>query len=945
MYPELNIGVLECWPMPSDNASNPVDKNRGVYCAFFDEQPSKTETDAPYLTNAKIRQHFFYGMSSSSNSIALLEERLIPINTVRGDGSSQLVPRYASLVHQIALRPHVQSDLMRLPAISKVSDAHLIEELPEISASALQHGISILKQMTPRFALTSFAKDFDEYKLLSLTLFHHEKPQQTMPKLSFLSPAILESKAQLYADDDGDTCVRAGFESIGKPNTGKSDNNGWFIENMDRNDSFPSPPLSFVDILNTDVVLTAVKTAALKEAKIIRFDIREFETKATTTKRYGKSYYSDPSKVIFDAIQETSTLLNASTALSSSPLLQPAVIHQPLSTTLASSTVDIPALLTILHSKFDDCDIQIMATPMDVFSSKRVKIPQHHGMGSGGRPSLFFPRIQTAHAIAVALLKNTTMQQSSTATEFNDNGDGCLLWNPYVMLMEYLAMRHGNGSRAPQVWEDIGEFSDWSGVGNFDGVLSIDDIVGYCGFDDYHVFEVDDEELFVPLFRHISVNVELQKLYQAKDHYIVDGIDEFSAEELDEFDTTEWDQRQDFNFANPNHINSKQSQHRQTNYYSETTQMNNEKSIDKDRFRHKTSHNQDDFHPQSRPSSLLHAIHDEADGERAEVQVHEIPSIFHENSKLSDSEQQHFDKKLRNIQQTPIVSFFSAKQAVDSFMNLRQVKSQVTKNHLHPQTQQPPQKSVRLPAQRHQSFISPYALENFTLRRPPTSEHLYIAGARVIRNPKLLALLEDLKIELIERDYGEINASGTIEFDRPVDFDFIIDERTCIILCPAIFIFQKNTIRTNGANGRDQSTAGFDESGLYATLLKLSIRFSNVYLIVDLATTARTATDSGSGDGLAALTNVVQNISTAMAGAAIEWSILARTFAHLKETARLVREIGDDAATRFDVLANATGRMTADVPKPWASKEGWESRSWLSAEESAVRNLFYPFFH
>ncbi|KAI9346253.1 hypothetical protein BDR26DRAFT_127503 [Obelidium mucronatum] len=132
---------------------------------------------------------------------------------------------------------------------------------------------------------------------------------------------------------------------------------------------------------------------------------------------------------------------------------------------------------------------------------------------------------------------------------------------------------------------------------------------------------------------------------------------------------------------------------------------------------------------------------------------------------------------------------FSARRAVDSFMNLRQVQRQANQprslfsSSKPSQFQSPPSPPVR------QKFNSPYNLESLQWNKPNV-KHTYIVGSRVIQNPQILEILEQMNVDIIERDYGEM--SGTMaNRDLPLDFDFIIDERTCVIFCPAIFIFQQ----------------------------------------------------------------------------------------------------------------------------------------------------------
>ncbi|ORY33533.1 hypothetical protein BCR33DRAFT_518331 [Rhizoclosmatium globosum] len=189
---------------------------------------------------------------------------------------------------------------------------------------------------------------------------------------------------------------------------------------------------------------------------------------------------------------------------------------------------------------------------------------------------------------------------------------------------------------------------------------------------------------------------------------------------------------------------------------------------------------------------------------------------------------------------------FSAKRGVDAFMNLRQAQGR--QSAFFSKVSQP-QPTKELPPV-YEKFSSAYSLDNLP-QLHSLSKHTYIVGARVIQNPKLLELLEALNIDVIERDYGD-TANEVVGL--PQDFDFIIDEKTCVIYCSAIFLFQKISRCIDGV---------FDYGGLYATLLKLSLKFSNIHLIVDLSSQSSN--------------HIVQNLSPQMVQSITEWYLVTQS--------------------------------------------------------------------
>ncbi|KAJ3067937.1 hypothetical protein HDU98_008878 [Podochytrium sp. JEL0797] len=576
-------------------------------------------------------------------------------------------------------------------------------------------------------------------------------------------------------------------------------------------------------------------------------------------------------------------------------------------------------------------DSEIATMPMDTVSSHRLRVP------SFPPPKLFFKHLLTQSACLKQIAQTVERPAWNCVAEMRKD----LSWNPHPLLAEYVARVSGTGGKgegdeeedAVNSWEDPGtvDFSDVEVV----EVLGADcvDIVSYM--EEYQ----EDEDLLAPLLRepargvrHEAMSVEPPSHQEMEYELDDEGLD---VEQMASFD---WNEHSPSQFDEPQPSAAT------------TTTTPPPPSRRRD---HSFSPLQNQYHY---PSKLRRIEDPVMDVDQEQARSPSMRKSLQQPHRVRDRDSMSRTPSVRGMSETrdrlslpPPSPFFapaqqqqqqlppsaapafSARRAVESFMNLRQVQAKApsTRKALFvPPSKPPAQPPIQLI---YQPFTSPYSLDSIRAASsagPEKSRHTYVGGTRVIADANMLEWVAGQNIELVEREYGESSAGGMAGV--PMDFDFVVDERTCVISCPAIFLFQRLSLNPT------QTTPPFEPGTLYTTLLALSLKFSRILVVVDLSSSSSN--------------HVVQSLTAQMAQAVAEWVVVGKEVGEAcgvevnmvwsqgpEETVRLVREIGDETALSVQVQASAKDSYkNADVPRPWASKEGWEERSWMVPEDSAI---------
>ncbi|KAJ3243736.1 hypothetical protein HDU77_010275 [Chytriomyces hyalinus] len=558
----------------------------------------------------------------------------------------------------------------------------------------------------------------------------------------------------------------------------------------------------------------------------------------------------------------------------------------------SSSISDVTRLISLLKAKADNCESQMINIPMDTFSSKRVTIR------SLPQPAPFFTHLPTQKKGIRDILSNAETAGSLSILD-TDVAVAAVQWNPYPMLMHILMMENSEPETTCMPWEETGreEFPELDFLNEHDVG---DDAVDLC-FD-----EIPMEAESLPLFAPARNYKRRSRSASMRNESSREGISKRTPipdpEPIMKHDPYEVIEHNYNNFDSVDlHAVNQASIHHNT-ILEESVPIGQSTIREMDDF-------QDDFDDFGfDDDAILNAIQfdDAFSPAPADFQQQQQPNHFVVQSPVSNTSKSR-EMDLNNRNEVPKTPVFSAKRAVESFMALRQVQRKI----------QTPIRETQDNMQ-NEPFQSPYALENLTFNTD-ASQHTYIIGSRLIRNIRFVELLEALRVSVIERDnFALVDTANVI----PEDFDVIIDERTCVVLCPAILLFQKIAVGPNAP------------PGLYATLLKLARKFQHVTLIADL--------ECNRG-------RVTQHMSESILCAVNAWGAVLRGFLdvgveiriawaqNLEEAARLVREIGDIAASSVEAAVSAHHLKSVDLPKPWASKQAWEARTWLSAEESAMK--------
>ncbi|CAB4484825.1 unnamed protein product [Rhizophagus irregularis] len=202
----------------------------------------------------------------------------------------------------------------------------------------------------------------------------------------------------------------------------------------------------------------------------------------------------------------------------------------------------------------------------------------------------------------------------------------------------------------------------------------------------------------------------------------------------------------------------------------------------------------------------------------------------------------------------------------------------------------------------------------------PVVPHKYIVSIRMFPNRKLLTALksEECKVELIERDFEYLRPflseenSDTIH----VEVDFIIDERTGVIFYPLNMLSQDQSILK-----------------LVQTILRLHLKYSNLYLILETYTWNNRCTSSNKEyiitsypftlPVLRSISELKLILTCCNCDAKIMYSLCEEM------SAKLLRMVGDACATKCDIEG-----ATRVGNHGWKDHKQWAERNWMTMEES-----------
>ncbi|KAJ3011440.1 UNVERIFIED_CONTAM: hypothetical protein HDU68_001675 [Siphonaria sp. JEL0065] len=779
-------------------------------------------------------------------------------------------PKVKLLVDRLAPMEYRADELSALAPIPAKPDSVLVSSPPEISKQALDKGLAVL-QLNSDAILASIVRSFKGAE--APTTLYREIPlflsQNHPPTRSDVFDDVTSILHLLYANQVKELPV-TDFQL--RPES--------CIEFLCNSDNEIKNDFGSMDI---EIPMFDFQTPPTQNnyPSLVPFELYEILTPPST-----KS-----SSTFQSMVQEMTTAISST----NQELCNISSIDSTFRRT------DYSGLITSLKSRFANCESFIITTPMDTIASKRIPIKQMT------LPTPFFHHSPTTLLHVLKVLD----REISTWPDLNsiaDAGSSDLQWNPYPLLCQLVADSavtsastetakilkeehvermvldcdsedqscnedEGDEKNGCFPWEIIGDVDfepcDWNQV---DGAVIV---LGYFDSLSEQYFGEGEEDMFLSplLIHHADVPkaaiVEPIIVFPRQTHCIVEPLSSATDYEFDETDIEMMD------------------------YI----------------IKEETNPIEESCSPSPKPQAPYHAL---------QPLIRRVPSPY-SSYRLSsaptsvgrENSREPSEARESRLSLPPRAAEFSARHAVDSFMNLRQAQGNRTRSLFlsTPKEQYPNQpqtlQSHLVPV--YQKFESPYTLERLAPLKPSV-KHTYIVGSRVVRNPRLLELLEKLNVNVIERDYGE----GTTNRDLPLDFDFIIDERTCVI-----------------------SGEAFEFNSLYATILRLSLKFSQIHLVVDLSSPSPQL--------------VVQNLAPQMVASIGDWFLLVESLLRevgvearivwsesLVETVRLVREIGDDVALNVQVQSNMTSFKSIDVSKPWVSKEAWESRVWLSPEESAV---------
>lgn len=236
----------------------------------------------------------------------------------------------------------------------------------------------------------------------------------------------------------------------------------------------------------------------------------------------------------------------------------------------------------------------------------------------------------------------------------------------------------------------------------------------------------------------------------------------------------------------------------------------------------------------------------------------------------------------------------------------------------------------------------------------PVVPHKYIVSVRMFPNRKLLTALksEECKVELIERDFEYLRVSKKIGLHKVyriyrmslnifffnksflseensdtihVEVDFIIDERTGVIFYPLNMLSQDQSILK-----------------LVQTILRLNLKYSNLYLILETYTWNNRCTSSNKEyiitsypftlPVLKSISELKLILTCCNCDAKIMYSLCEEM------SAKLLRMIGDACATKCDIEgAIRIGNHG------WKDHKQWAERNWMTMEESLVNTQYRLF--
>ncbi|CAG8607056.1 14557_t:CDS:10, partial [Ambispora leptoticha] len=293
---------------------------------------------------------------------------------------------------------------------------------------------------------------------------------------------------------------------------------------------------------------------------------------------------------------------------------------------------------------------------------------------------------------------------------------------------------------------------------------------------------------------------------------------------------------------------------------------------------------------------------------------------------------------------------FSAARAIDGFLALRgktiKNKSKMSEHISHEQ------KSIISRPSSNKSFFnsicqqkqeSASQSESFYAHLPiPITTHKYIISSRLLQNHAFVTALrsEDCKVELIERDFEYLRTilPDNISATKHIDADLILDEKSALIFLSLLQLSQQNS-----ASNKKSSI----ETAL--SILHLHKKYSNLYLVFETYVWNQKSSISDStkpslipypftSPNQKAMNELLAILESCECNFEIFFS------SSEKISARYVRMVGDFCAEKCDNDDGDEGEEKTNYhAKAWNSRRQWESRQWMTAEESLHERFLTSF--
>ncbi|KAI8614027.1 hypothetical protein BC830DRAFT_1129407 [Chytriomyces sp. MP71] len=893
---------------------------RGLFCVFFDEaMPASLRADSSLLPAPSVAPSTLSLAEKAQGTVLLRRDVVVPLRAPRSYTKLSL----ALLAPKLALKNTLLLD-QSLPALSNLSDVDLLRQNPVTSKYVVKGLSRVLQSSDSESVLRNFALNF---QFSQCNLKHREvslKPLLINGRCA-QDGALTAMHILSLQKDLKIICEPASQYDVMEP--GACSNSGDF-QPSDAPQFASTSVLDYrMQFSNEDILNFIIE----KEVFLRRFDILDLPvTKPVAIVASPQNTWTW--SMCYSIIQ-----------LPLSPIQMPDICDLITPITSMSCSSDLSALINSLKGQCGELiESAIMKAPMDVFASKRYMVP------SLPPPAPFFA-VTMSQKMGLKSLRgegnDSLLRRDNAIEQYDDDGAVKMLqWNPYPALVKALGEMRKELRGGEEETNEADDLMPWEAVcePDFEGCeekVEVD-CINACGFE-FEIVEPEDLGEVAPLLdfcssRGISqrlVTVESRKSDQchSADTEFEDRQEEFFFEGHTLDDASAWEACIDTtpelaatDYQPPSLIEFHEEKHQLQHPNITLFDSNNALQT-----------------ATGRPSSAsFSTVMDHSSNETLAYSYgspRHIPIAKDDNNMYSPRR-----LPLRSPSIPPNVPAFSAKRSVDSFMALRNVQRKPLKNSFlqvtrlatpqlippgfHQASLNPlPTKPAPIkPPDRYKVFDAPYALQNLA-SLAPKRRHTYIVGSRVVQNPRLLSLLEELRVDVIER-VSRFELAGDGISGLPQDFDVILDEKTCIIFCPAILLFQQIDIPQHN-NASQQS--------LHSTLMKLQLKFRDITVIVDMSSPISN--------------RIAYHLSPAMAIAVNEWFFELKGLAgvnaklvwsqNIDETARIVRELGDDVACTIEASLAAKGLSNIDLPKPWATKEVWEFREWLTAEESAVECL------